>query len=150
MTEKEFEIFLNECCKEVQNKQKQLVNECNLKDYTKYVFHQTEKTLEFKNEEGKTLTFDIACIGSWDYTEKVWVWAWANENLTKAIRDEAKEFKKLAQKTGYEIFEKEGFDCEEVVARDLAYMAVQQLKGKGVYRITTEESYLFVVLKDVK
>ncbi len=150
MTEKEFEGFLNECCKEVQDKQKELVAKYNLKAYTKYIFHQADKSLEFTNEAGETLTFDIACIGSWDYTEKVWVWAWANENLSKEIRDEAKELKKLADTTGYEIFEKEGFDCEEIVARDLAYIGVHALKGIGVYRIQAEESYVFVVLKAVK
>lgn len=150
MTEKEFEGFLNECCNEVQAKQKELVAKYNLKAYTKYVFHQKEKSLEFKNEAGETLAFDIACIGSWDYTEKVWIWAWANENLSKEIRDEAKVLKSLADTTGYEIFEKEGFDCEEIVARDLAYIGVHQLNGIGVYRINAEESYVFVALKEVK
>ncbi len=150
MTNKEFEGFLNECCKEVQSKQKELVEKYNLNTYTKYVFHQQDKSLEFKNDAGEVLTFNIACVGSWDYTEKVWVWAWANENLSKEIRDEAKELKKLADTTGHQIFEKEGFDCEEIIARDLAYIGVHVLKGIGVYRINAEDNYVFVVLKSVK
>ncbi|MBQ8998554.1 MAG: hypothetical protein IJ086_07705 [Clostridium sp.] len=150
MTEKEFQEFLNACCNETQDKQKKLIAEYNLKDYTKYIFHQTDKSLEFKNEVGQTLIFDIACIGSWDYKEKVWVWAWANDNLSEAIREESIQLKALADQTGYQIFEKEGFDCEEIVARDLAYIGVHALNGIGVYRITAEDNYLFLVLKQVK
>lgn len=150
MTEKEFEGFLTQCHKEVNDKQKQLIAECALNQYTSYTFDQKSKSITFKKEDGQTLTFDITCIGSWHQKEEGFVWAWANDSFSEEIRKESEVLKELAQVTGYDIFEKEGFKCEEIVARDLAYMSIHQLKALGIYRIVVGESYVFLALKNIK
>lgn len=151
MTDQQFEAFLQECSKEVKVKQSELVKNYALDKYTKYIFSQGTQTIEFKDELNESsLIFEMVCIGTWDQKEEVWEWAWANQTLSEEVRQAAMPLKKLEEITGYELFGKEGFKCEEVVARDLAYMGVHQLEAKGVYRIVVEENYVFLALMDVK
>lgn len=148
MTQKQFEDFLQQCTLEMREKQKGLEKEYGLKAYTKYLFDQKTKTLQLRNDADKVLVFDVSCIGSWAPKDQIWIWAWANDNFLQAIREEAEQLKALSAVTGHEVFSREGFDCEEAVARDLAYMGIHQLEACGIYRIQAEDSYVFLALKN--
>lgn len=150
MTQKQFEDFLEECYREINEKQKLLNKEYHLNTYTKYLFNHKAQTIQFENDENQVLKFEIACIGSWAPKDKVWIWAWANDDFTQAIRDEGSKLKDLGKLTGHQVFTREGFECEEIVARDLAYMSIHQLEAIGIYRIEAEDSYVFLAIKKVK
>ena len=150
MTEKDFEAFLMKCQQEVKIKQSNLTQKYALNTYQTYSFSQANKSLELKKDNGEVLRFEVACIGSWGYEDHSWVWAWNNENLSESIREEANTLKDLAQETGYNVFEQGSFECEEIVAKDLAFVSVYKLKAQGIYRIVADESYLFLALKNVK
>lgn len=148
MTDKEFEAFLMKCQQEVREKQSLLNERYQLNTYETYRFNKSHKKLELQKGNGEALGFEVICIGSWGQADESWVWAWSNENLPEDIREEAKGLKDLAKDTGYEVFEQGAFKCEEIVARDLAFMSVCKLDAVGIYRIATEEGYLFLALKN--
>lgn len=149
MTNQEFEQFLSKCSKEVREKQNKLIEAYGMNRYEAYHFEQKTRQLQLKKEGLENLVFEMLPIGSWDYEEEVWEWAWANQNIEAEIRKEVEAVKQLSQKTGFDIFEQEGFKCEEVVARDLAFMAVHELKAIGIYRITVDTNYVFLALTKV-
>lgn len=146
MTDKKLEDFLKTCHEEVQLKQKELIKQTQLNTYTRYVFSQNEKRLTLSKDTGDKLYFKMICIGSWHTKEKGWSWAWGNKSLTEELREDAKCLKELEEKTGYAIFNQEAFECEEAVAIDLAFAGVYFLNAIGIYRITVEESYVFLAL----
>lgn len=150
MTEKQFEDFLQKCYSYTTEQQKALNEQYHLNTYTKYIFDQKTKTIQLKKDGNEVLEFEVACIGSWAPKDNVWIWAWANENFSQAIREEGAKLKELSDLTGHEVFAREGFECEEVVARDLAYMGVYQLGAIGIYRIEAEDSYVFLALNKVR
>ena len=144
----EFEKFLQLCHQEVFEKQKVLTDTYQINQYKNYSFSQPEKKLTLKGE-GQTIDFKVVAIGSWKREDSSWVWAWSNENISEEMRAEAKVLQGLAETTKFNIFMQGGFECEEAVARDLAFMAVHHLEAKGVYRIEIDGSYLFLALMDI-
>lgn len=150
MTDKELDIFLQNCHTEIRNKQNELTKAYAINEYTTYSFSQSESSLTLKKGDEKNLTFNVICIGSWHQEDSSWVWAWANENLSKDIREAAKPLKELEKVTGFNIFVQGGFECEMAVARDLAFASVHQLQAQGIYRIEAEGSYVFLALMAVK
>ena len=149
MTDKEFEAFLTKCQQEVRAKQTILNEAYELNTYETYTFNKNHKTLELKKNDNEVLKFEVACIGSWGQEDESWVWAWSNDHFAEEIKSETLVLKDLAKETGYNVFEQGGFKCEEIVARDLAFIGVCKLNAKGIYRITTEEGYLFLAIKEV-
>ncbi len=150
MTDKEFEAFLTKSQVKVKEKQAKLNELYGLNTYESYSFSQKARSLTLKKQTGEQLVCEVICIGSWGYEDESWVWAWHNENLSLEIREEAKGLKDLVKKTGFGVFEEGSFKCEEIVARDLAFVSVCELKAKGIYRISVDESYLFLAIKNIK
>lgn len=150
MTDQELELFLKQCRMEVNDKQKQLNNKTQMNTYTTYLFSQKDKTLTLKKEGSKDLVFEITCIGSWHETDKSWVWGWASQSLSEEMRQDAMPLKALEKQTGYQIFISGGFECEQAVAVDLAFVGAKELKGIGIYRIVVDESFVFFSLDRLK
>ncbi len=150
MTDKEFEAFLIKSQEEVRKRQAILNQKYQLNTYETYSFNQSSKSLELKRSTGEIISFEVVCIGSWGYEDHNWVWAWNNENLLENIREESSVLKALAKDTGFNAFEQGNFNCEEIVAKDIAFISVYKLNAKGIYRIIADESYLFLALKNLK
>ena len=144
----ELENFLQLCHQEIFEKQKVLTDTYRINEYRNYSFSQPEKKLILKSEE-KEIAFKVVCIGSWKREDSSWVWAWANENISEELQAEAKVLQGLAEPTKFNIFMQGGFECEEAVAKDLAFMAVHHLNAKGIYRVEIDGSYLFLALMEV-
>ena len=104
MTDKELDIFLQQCHKEVREKQKYLTTTYKINEYTTYSFSQGERSIKLKKSSNESLIFKVKCIGSWHQEDRSWVWGWANENLSETIREEAKSLKELEKVTGFNIF----------------------------------------------
>ena len=148
MINQEFEEFLKLCHKEVLDKQKYLTDTYQINQYKNYNFSQNDKALTLTMGE-ESIKFKVVCIGSWKSEDSSWVWAWANENISEEMREEAKVLRELANETKFNVFMQGGFECEQSVARDLAFMAVHHLDAKGIYRIEVDGSFLFLALMDI-
>ena len=148
MVNKEFEQFMQLCHSEVFEKQRHLAEFYHINKYKTYSFSQPKKQLILKDED-EQIAFKVVCIGSWREENQSWVWAWSNENITEEMRKEAKVLQELAEVTKMNVFMQGGFECEEAVAKDLAFMAVHHLNAKGIYRIEIEGSFLFLALMEI-
>lgn len=146
MTDEQFDVFVDKCYKEMEDKQEKLFNIYNIGTYDNYWFDQTTKTLQFKNGDEVLLEFNIVCIGTWAHQKNTWMWGWANESFTNEIRDDAAVLRGLKEFTGYGVFEKIGFECDEGMAYESVAMAVNHLNALGMYKIPVEKSDLFVAL----
>lgn len=150
MTDKEFDEFIDKCYEELEGKQHKLFNIYNIGTYDSYWFDQTTKTLQFKKSNEVLLEFNIVCIGTWARQKNTWMWGWANESFTDRIRKDAAVLRGLKECTGYGVFEKIGFDCDEGMAYESVAMAVNYLNALGMYKIPGEKSDLFLALMESK
>lgn len=148
MTDKQLEQFLTMCGQEVRALQNVLVSKTQLNQYKTYFYDNKKNALKFTGAGLDTLIFEIIPIGTWNYKEEIWEWAWANQNFSEEVREKASKSKQLAEETGFDLFNKEAFQCEEMVSRDLSYMAVHEFKAKGIYRINVEDAYLYIALME--
>lgn len=146
MTEEEFEGFLNKCYEELKEKQERLFTIYDIGSYERFWFDQISKSLQFKNNDENLLEFKIVCIGSWAHKNNTWMWGWANESFTDEIRADAQVLKGLKGLTEYDLFEEEGFKCDEGMAYEIAAMTINYLNALGMYKIPGEKSHLFLAL----
>ncbi len=150
MTDKEFDEFVDRCYEELEDKQEKLFNTYNIGLYDSYWFDQTSSTLQFKNNDEVLLEFKVICVGTWAQESNTWMWSWANESFTIEIRKDGEVLKGLKEFTGYGVFEKQGFECDESMAYEVVAMAVNYLNALGMYKIPGGKSDLFVALIESK
>lgn len=148
MRDEEFSEFIDKCYEELNNKQQSLLKLYNMGSYDSYWFDQLVKTIQFKSNGEVMLEFKIVCIGTWAHEKNTWMWGWANASFTEEIREDSSKLKGLKQVTGFDAFEKPGFECDEAMAYEAAAMSLHYLNGLGMYRLPGEKSHLFVALME--
>lgn len=146
MTDEQFDAFLDICYKELEEKQEKMFENYKIGTYEDYWFDQMTRTIQFKNNGCVGVEFYIVCVGTWAHKKDTWMWGWANSSFVQEIRFDAEKLKKLKEITGYELFEEEGFDCDETMAYELTAFAVHHLNAIGMYKIPGERSHLFLAL----
>lgn len=146
MTDEQFDEFVDSCYEEFETKQSKMLQDYNLGTYGGYWCDQITKTLQFKNDNKVELEFEIIFIGSWAHKKETWLWSWANSSITEECRKDSEVLKGLKERTGFEVFEQEGINCNEMMAYELVAMSLNQLNAIGMYRVPGELSHLFVAI----
>ena len=147
MTDEQFDTFLDQCYEEFEEKQSQLFQTYGIGTYQDYWFDQNTQTLEFRNEGKCEKKFLIIPIGTWAHQKNNWMWAWANDSFITEFKFRAKNLLELKHITGNDLFEENGFDCDETMAYELTALGVHHLKAIGFYKIPGERSHLFVAIE---
>jgi hypothetical protein len=150
MTDEQFDEFVDICYEELEIKQNNLSKVYGIGSYEEYWYDQIQRTLQFKNSGKMELEFYIIFIGSWAHKKNTWMWCWANKSFTEECRKDAAALKELKIKTGYDIFDKEVFDCNEEMAYELTALGIKHLNARGMYRVPGESNNLYIAIMDHK
>lgn len=146
MTNDQFNEFVDSCYQDLEEKQKNLMEQFDIGRYERYWLNGEERILDFITNNVTEIKFKIIYIGTWSHTNENWMWAWANESMTDQIRDESRQLEELVDITGYEVFENNGIECDEGMSMELTAMAVHRLDALGMYRIPGEKSHLYLAI----
>ena len=146
MNDQEFRAYIDEASAWLQQRQQALQAEYQIANYQPDGYDQALGTLRFKNAEGNILAFEYIPIGSWAKPNETFMWGWGNQTVEPERRAESERIKALAEKTGYDIFHKPVFKCDEEMAWDMVALSAHELNAIGVYRVPHEELRIFFAL----
>lgn len=149
MNEDEFEAFLEASTAALQQKQEALEKQYSLSKMGRWTLDHHEGHLDFLDELGRRkLRFVTTPIGTFASKRESWKWAWANDKIEKPWRERADKLRSLYEKTEYDLFrEEDEFAVDEVMAWELAAMAVAHLGALGCYRAPNRDVLLFLALE---
>lgn len=150
MTENEFEIFIDQCYLELEDKQKFFLNHYGIGQYDEYWYDQASESIQFKKEGRVELEFGIVPVGSWSGNSKSWMWAWANKTVREELKTQSLKIKQLGDATGCNVFEQEAFEAEEITAHELTAMAVHHLDAMGMYIVPSGNLKIFLALTSLR
>jgi hypothetical protein len=148
MTDSDFDEFVESCYEEMEIKQRHLFDEFGVGSFERYWLEGETRTLDFISIENVKLSFKIIYIGTWSHLRNTWMWGWFNESLTDEIRMASSALKVLNDRTGYEVFTNNGFECDEEMAYELTAMSLNQLNAVGMYKVPGQRSHLFLALME--
>lgn len=146
MTNEEFFEFLDYCNKRLIEKQKMLLQEYKIANYQEFWWSQEGSLLQFKNNGAVLLEFSVIFIGSWSGIGNTWMWAWANESMTKEVRNQSAVLQELANVTGFDVFTTPVLECEEAIAHQITALSVEKLGAKGMYISKEDNSHMFMAI----
>jgi hypothetical protein len=150
MTDKQFDAFVAQAVRALEQKQDLLTDTYGLGKYEEFWFDQSTGVLQFKDATGCVQSeATVTPIGSYSQKSRTWQWAWANDSLAEMLRKKAEELKLLYDLTGFEVFQTSVFKADEQMAWELAAMAVHQLGSLGCYRIPTGRLHVFLSIDQV-
>jgi hypothetical protein len=150
MTEAQFEEFIAHCVADAQRKNDALDAEHGLHSFARWDDDGDRQMLVFSNPgELDVLEAKVTSIGSYSLQTQTWLWAWANDSLTEAAREQASKLKRLFERTGMRVFNDPHMNCDEFLAWELAAAAVDELGSLGCYREPVGHLWIFVSVDEI-
>lgn len=146
MTDKQFDKYLDYCYDKLETKQGELLQNYGIGSFEEYWYSQEDGILQFKSDGEVKLEFNVIFIGSWSSNSNTWMWSWGNKSMTDNARSQSASLKELQQVTGFDIFAKPFFECDEAMAHELTAFAVEHLNAKGMYISPDGKSHLFMAV----
>ncbi|PWQ93618.1 DUF6882 domain-containing protein [Leucothrix arctica] len=147
MDDQQFQTYIDKCFVDLEDKQEYLEESFGFSAFEEYKFDFDKEELYFINGGETKKTATIVPIGSFNDKTNAWVWAWANDAFPADLKTKAERFKELEEITGSNLFTHISAEIDESMSWEIAGMALNLLRGDGVYCNATEEDtrYFYVV-----
>jgi hypothetical protein len=91
----------------------------------------------------------IAVVGSIDTRSETWLWSWGNFHFAAAMRTPLEVVRDYGEEKQFLPLITPLWHAEEVDGWEMAGLAAQILKAKGVYRTPSEHGLLFMVILEI-
>ena len=157
MNDNEFETFLNNAVDRTEAKNVQLMNNFEIGLQDRFYYDLPKGTIIFSKKTGllfkklePTLIADIIPVGTHVDKHDSFQWGWAADTFPEEIVSKSKKLIALASITNLQAFEKPKFECDKIMAWEIACMACEHLQGQGVYRAPTGQVMLYLILENIR
>jgi len=106
--------------------------------------------LIFLNKDGTTAVCPAQIIGTYDSTDKTWLWAWNNPSIAKKLTTDSLKLKAYGETNHIERLTTAEWKCEESEAWAMAALAVKLCGSQAAYRGPAGTTYVFITFSAVK
>ena len=145
----EFEALINQGYDYLDEQQEIMEKEYALGTYEKWFYDQETGLLTFSDGDVVKIKILYEEVGSISKISETWLWAWANTNLEEKVRAEITQVKKYGEEHNFEPLIKRKWDATEIDGWEMAGISALLLNAKGCYRVPTENTYSFMIFKEV-
>ena len=106
--------------------------------------------LIFSNKDGTTAVCPAQIIGTYDNTDKTWVWAWDNPSIADKLKTDSLKIKAYGETNHIERLTTAEWKGEESDAWAMTALAVKLCGAQGSYRGPAGSTYVFFTFSAVK
>lgn len=131
-------------------KQKALESQFNLSQHKRWDYDQETGLLTFSNDGIPSVIADIAIIGSISSISDTWLWSWANFSLLPGVTAPLQAARELGEQKGFPRLTIPKWPADQVDGWEMSAIAAQILDAKGVYRVPTDNGFLFMAMMDIR
>ena len=149
---KDFPKFLDRCLDDFTKRQKEYAEKWGIDDCERWDVDQKKGIITFTNTRKgyKKLVGKVQIIGSFNSTDKTWMWAWANNTVEEGLKQDALKLKEYGDKNKLKRFTEKGWEGEMDDGWKMTALAVKLLGAEGAYRGPCGKLYVFMVIRDLK
>jgi len=134
------------------NEQMKIVEETyGIHSYENWFYDQETGILTFSNSESQDKIVEIQYeeVGSISKISQTWLWGWANPNLEPKIKTEIEFVKKYGEVNNLESLTKRKWFGDEYDGWEMTAISAYLMKAKGAYRLPLENTFTFVIYKEI-
>jgi hypothetical protein len=138
------------CHEALHVKQDALDAQYTLGRHKRWDYDQETASLVFSNDGVPAIVADVEFIGSISTQSNTWRWAWANFNNLPNVRSRIAAVRDFGEQQGYSRLTVPQWAAEEVDGWEMAGIAVHVLGARGVYRVPSDNGFLFIAITDLR
>ncbi|WP_240100127.1 DUF6882 domain-containing protein [Christiangramia crocea] len=145
----EFESLSKKAYEYLNQQQKYAEEEYGIGKYEKWFYDQETGLLTFSDNDEIKLKIKYESVGSISKISETWLWSWANEHLEQIVKSDIKKVKKYGEENNIEALTKRKWHADQYDGWEMTAISAYLMKAKGAYRVPTENTYSFMIFKDI-
>jgi hypothetical protein len=144
--------FLDECLKELDQRQKACVAQWGIDGCERWEVDQSQGTITFTNTKTghHKVVATVQIIGTYSADDKMWFWSWANDTISSNLQKDALELKAYGTKNMRMRLTEKGWKGDLHDAWQMTALAVKLVGGDAAYRGPAGPMDVFMVIRDLK
>ncbi len=142
--------LLNDCVAEVEERNQKLADEFGLGSFERWDIDQEIGELVFSDGGIPKLVCSVTMLGSFSDSSETWMWGWANPSLLEPLTRDTNALREYGERNEIEDLVTEKVSATEGDAWALSSFSCRILDGLGLYRGSTENGFVVMMLKDIK
>ena len=148
----EFEALSKKAYTYLTDQQKVIEKTFGIHNYEDWFYDQETGILTFSNSETKNKIVEIQYeeVGSISTISQTWLWSWANPHLDPKIKTEIEVVKNFGEFNNLEHLTKKKWFGDEYDGWEMTAIAAYLMKAKGAYRMPLENTFSFVIYKEIQ
>jgi hypothetical protein len=149
MNEKEYELFLDTCRKELKAKIAAMQHQWNLPSYPRFDFDQDKGQLIFSGAMSSVVLCEIQVVGSFSIKELTWEWAWNNPYIEDKLKIDSLALKDFGAKHGIQRLTTPNWPATEDDSWDMTAIGAHTCSASGAYRAPVGNIMIFMLIKQM-
>jgi len=130
--------------------QDELRDRFGLSGYQRYDWDQEDRTIVFSDSGVPKLRATIDLVGSISARTKTWLWAWANQSVSKRASERIQEVKHYGELHGIAQLTEPYWSGDERDGWEMTSVCAYLLKTQGAHRTPNEGGFTYMVLTNVQ
>jgi hypothetical protein len=135
-----------EACAALHQKQERLKQDFALGAHKRWDWDQDSGRIVFSNDGVAAVSARVHFIGTLSSSSGTWLWAWANFNLERRVRDASRKIRAFGEAHGFPRLTTAKWQASEADGWEMAAIGARLLRADGVYRTPRENGFLYMVL----
>jgi len=148
-TSKEFQELSTKAYEYLQEQQKIAEDRYEIGKYENWFYDQETGYLTFSDGDIAKIKIKYESTGSISKISDTWLWSWGNPHLEDKIKSDILKIKKYGEKHNFEPLTKKKWKADEYDGWEMTAIAAFLMKAKGAYRVPTENTYSFMIFKEI-
>lgn len=146
---KEFKELSEASYKYLSEQQKLIEDAYHIHRYEDWFYDQDTGILEFSIKGKHIVSFKYEEVGSLSKISNTWLWSWANPHISEEIKQKINSVREYGLLHNLEPLSKDKWFADEYDGWEMTAITAYLLKAKGAYRFPLENTFSFVVYKEV-
>jgi hypothetical protein len=146
---KEFDDLSSKAYEYLTARQKIMEEKYAIGKYEKWFYDQETGYLTFSDGDIIKIKIKYEEVGSISKTSNTWLWSWANPHLEDKIKTDILEVKEYGEKHNFEPLTKRKWYADEYDGWEMTGISAYLMKAEGAYRVPTENTFSFMIFKEV-
>jgi hypothetical protein len=132
------------------DKQDLLETDFSLSKHKRWDYDQETGLLVFSNNGVPAVYADIEMIGSVSTKTDTWLWSWANFHFLENVRTRVLAVRDYGETNGFPYLTVPKWPADENKGWGVSAIATHVLDAKGVYRVPTDNGFLFMAITTIR
>jgi len=141
--------LLSEAYNYLSEQQKIMEESYGMGSYERWFYDSETGFLTFSDDGVDKLKIKYEKVGTLSKTSDTWLWAWANESILNTVKQEIVKVKTYGEEHNYEPLTKRKWNAVMEHGWEMTIISAFLLQSKGAYRVPTENSYSFMIFKEI-